>query len=218
MDTLNAIFDWLAGHFAIIGLVLTWAGIALVYFRRRSEWAQKQFADQVNFSLNYVRDETLAMRTLLECTVKDVFLNDFGVRLIHAAAKHTTVEQPFVHLDSKEDREFLNRCVQNALSERFASSFVAEALGVAGRMGKFIFAITYERYPDMRTLKYRVCLMAEQTLVELFGPGGKGDSLKVTNPVFLSRLKTLRALYGLHVKDKACDQGFVERVYLGVLG
>jgi hypothetical protein len=216
LEFLNEVGDWLMKHVALIGLVLTWAGIALLYWRRRSDWLQKQFADQVNFSLNYVLDGTLAMRTLLESTVKDVWLNEYGVRKVRAAAAQTTVEQPFVLLEEKADHEFINRAVQNVLSERFAGTFVAESLGVPVRVGTFIFGITYERYETMRTMKFRVILMEEQTLVKLFGPGGSGEELRVTNPVFLARLKTLKGLYELYAKDKAAGQASVDRVHLGV--
>jgi hypothetical protein len=216
MAILTAILDWVVAHIAIIGLVLTWAGIGLVYYRRRSDWAQKQFADQVNFSLNYVIGDMLAMRTLLECTVKDVWLNDFGVKKVRAAARLTTPEQPFILLEDQADRDFVHRAVINTLSERFAAAFVAEALGVPVHTGKFIFAITYERYDIMRTLKFRVLIMEERTLVQLFGPGGRGDSLQVSNPVFLARLKSLRAIYELYAKDQATRKGLVDQVQLGV--
>src|ERR1700683_5010284 len=117
METLKEVINWIIPHTAAIGLALTWAGIAWVYIRRRSAWAQKEFADQVNFSLNYVINETLAMRTLLECTVKEVWLNEFGVKKVRAAASQTTETQPFVLLGDQADREFVNRAVQNTLSE-----------------------------------------------------------------------------------------------------
>jgi hypothetical protein len=218
METLTNILNWIAAHGALLGLILTWAGIALVYFQRRSAWAQKEFADQVNFSLNYVIDQTLALRTLLECTVKDVWLNEYGVRLVRAAARLTTAEQPFVMLQEQADREFVNRAVINTLSERFAGTFVAQALGGAVRSGNFIFAITYERYENMRTQKFRVLLMEERTLTELFGPGGNSGSLKVTSPVFRDRLRTLKGLYDLYTKDQATGQGLMDQIHLGVPG
>jgi len=217
MEQLREGIDWLVRHAGVVGLALTWIGIAVVYLRRRSAWSQKQFQDQVNFSLNYVVGQTLAMRTLLEARTNAVWLNEYGVKRLLAAAQRTTVEQPFLHLPDRADLEFVNRAVKNALSERFAATFVAEALGVPVRTGKFVFGITYERYEDMRTLKFRVLLIEEKTLLDLFGPGGQGESLEVPNPVFRARLQTLKALHALYVKGQETGKTIVDRVQLGTM-
>jgi hypothetical protein len=208
---------WLVHHAGVIGLVLTWIGIAVVYLRRRSAWSQKQFQDQVTFSLNYVVSDTLAMRTLLEARTNAVWLNEYGLKRLMAAAQRTTAEQPFVQLPDRADQEFVNRAIKNALSERFAATFVAEALGVPVHTGKFVFGITYERYEDMRTLKFRVLLIEEQALLNLFNPGGQGESLKVPNPVFRARLQTLKALHALYVKGQETGNPIADRVQLGAV-
>lgn len=64
--TFGEVLLWIARHGGLIALLATWIGIAIVYFRRRSAWGQKQFPDLVNFSLNYVDGRSLAMRTLAE--------------------------------------------------------------------------------------------------------------------------------------------------------
>jgi hypothetical protein len=217
MELLLEVFNWILHHSPAIGLVLTWAAIAWVYFRRRASWSQKQFLDQVNFSLSYVKDQTLAVRTLLETRANSVWLNDYGVKKILAAAQQTTPDQPFLRLTDPDDMAFVNRAVKNTLSERFAETFAAEALGVPVRTAPFIFAITNERYDDMRTLKLRVLLIEERTLLSLFSAGGPGESLAVTNPIFRARLRTLKGLYAMYVKGKETGTKIVDRVELGVV-
>ena len=117
----------------------------------------------MNFSLNLFGD-TLAMRTLLEVETNEVWPNAHGVKLLHSAAVRTTVADPFIKLPVQADRDFLHRAVKNALSELCPAAFVATALGHPVKTGKFLFAVTCERYPEMRTVKLRVLLVEEGTL------------------------------------------------------
>ena len=143
-------------HWNTVALVLTWLAILFVALRRRFHWARKQFLTQVNFSLNYRVGNSLAMRTLLESTAIQVWLNEYGVATVLRAAARTTLEDPFILMKNPADRDFAHRAVLNLLSERFADAFVAAALGVPVRTGTFLFVVTFERYPVMRTHKVRV--------------------------------------------------------------
>jgi len=87
MDHLVAFFEFIRPHLNTIALVLTWLGIAIAYLRRRAQWRGKQFLARVNFSLNYVSGDGLAMRTLLETTASEVWLNEYGVARVLAAAR-----------------------------------------------------------------------------------------------------------------------------------
>lgn len=216
METIHKLLEPIGGT-AGLGLIATWAGIALVYLRRRMAWSRKQFRDQVNFSLNYVANGSLAIRTVMEARALAVWLNEYGVNILLAAAKRTTVDRPFLQLGSQSDMDFVNRAVKNALSERFAAAFIGEALGAGVRSGTFVFGVTYERYDDLRTQKLRVLLIKEQTLSRLFGLGCEGEKLPVTNPLFLARLKTLKALHDLYVESRLTGVRVVDRVHLGVV-
>jgi hypothetical protein len=203
-------------HWGTVGLALTWGGIGLVWLRRRLDWRAKQFLSQVNFSLNYVGpDGRLAMRTLLETSAAEVWLNDHGVRLVGAAARKTTPEQPFIDLSDPADRDFVNRAVLNVLSEKFADAYLAASLGLPVRSGIFRFAITCERYEEMRTLKLRVLLVEEGTLAARFGPDAPAETL-TPNPVHAVRVRTLQALHQRLLKEKASGQEGLGRVELAV--
>lgn len=217
MDALLNVANFLKQHWNTFALLVTWVGIAIVWYRRRTEWRRKQFLSQVNFSLNYVVNNTLVMRTLLETAAQQVWLNDYGVKAVFAAAAKATIEHPFIVLDDPKDQEFINRAVLNTLSERFASTFVAAALGAPVRSGSFCFAITCEKYEEIRTLKLRVLIIEENTLKEMFGPAGKGNELQVTNPVYRARLKTLQAIHDMYVKDQTAAKPVLGHMELGVL-
>lgn len=205
-------------HWGTVALVLTWAGIGLVWVRRRWQWANKEFLSQVNFSINYVGpDGRLAMRTLLETTAADVWLNEHGVRLVAAAAGRTTAEQPFIDLTETADRDFVNRAVLNVLSEKFADSYLAAALGLPVAVGLFRFAITCERYGEMRTLKLRVLLVEEGTLLRAFGPDASAAKL-TPNPIHAVRLRTLQAIHQRLLTEQAGGNKLLGRVELAVAG
>jgi len=118
METLTSVYEFLKPYFAVIALSLTWAGVGgSPWWRQRGlVEAERVFLGQVNFSLNLFGD-TLAMRTLLEVDTSEVWPNSHGVKLLHAAAGRTSVDDPFIRLAIKEDRDYLHRAVKNALSE-----------------------------------------------------------------------------------------------------
>jgi hypothetical protein len=217
METIERFLDAMRPHWNTLALTVTWLGIAVVYLRRRAHWRRKTFLAQVNFSLNYVVGRHLAMRTLIESPAHEVWLNDYGVHMIFAAAQKTTVEQPFILLRDAADRDFVNRAVLNVLSERFAEAFVASALGIPVRSGTFLFAITCEKYDKIRTLKLRVLVIQEDALAELFGPANRAAALEVNNPIYRARLETLRGLYDLHLKDQGQERPALGRVELGIV-
>jgi hypothetical protein len=217
MDALWHFFEVIRPHLPLVTLAFTWAGIAYVAWRRRGQWRRKQFLAQVNFSLNYVAGNDLAMRTLLETTAGQVWLNDYGVRLVLAAARKVSVGQPFLVLPDAKDQEFVVRAALNALSERFAEAYLAASLGLPVRTASYVFGISCEKYGEIRTLKVRVLLIAEQTLNDLFGPAGRANDLRPSAPHLQARLQTLRILYDLYLKDKGSDHPVLGRAELGVL-
>jgi hypothetical protein len=218
METLNSIYETLRPHAATItstaALVATWVGLFFAWRRRKKEWLRKEFLTQVNFSLNLF-GETLAMRTLLEVAITDVWPNAHGVRLLHTAAARTTVADPFIRLAVVADRDYLHRAVKNALSELCPATFVAAALGEKVRTGTFLFAVTCERYLEMRTVKLRVLLVEENSLREWCAPGGKAEKLKMSE-YYRTRLRTLQAMYAMDQKAQAAAPEELGRVELGI--
>jgi len=195
MDTITHLLDLARQHVGTVGLLVTWGGILWVYLRKRADWRRKQFLTQVNFSLNFVSDGRMAMRTLMESTTREVWLNDLGVKKVARAAAKTTRDQPFVGLDDPADMDFVYRAVLNVLSEKFAEAYLAETLGLPVVAKEYLFAVTFERYSDIRTFKLRVLLVSEADMDAHFGPGGK---VELPSDIYKARLKTMRAMYDLH--------------------
>ena len=75
-------------------LVATWTVIGVVAIRRRYEWQRRRFVEQVSFSLNILTErggsQLLLLRTLLEDSATNVWLNEFGVSRVVRAARRTT--------------------------------------------------------------------------------------------------------------------------------
>jgi hypothetical protein len=217
MEKFQQFMEFMRPHWSALALVATWIGIAIVAVRHRLAWRRKQFLTHVNFSLNYCIGRQLAMRTLTEARAVDVWPNEYGVQKVFAAAARTTAGAAFIVLKNPKDQDFINRAVLNVLSGRFAETYLAAALGAPVKTATFCFAVTFERYPEMRTLKLRVLIVQEQTLEDLFGPAGEAKKLEVRNPVYKIRLTTLEAMYALHVKDKVSAHPVLGRMEMGVL-
>lgn len=191
MDGLREVLDAIRQHVGTLGFVVTWAGIAWVYLRKRADWSRKQFLTQVNFSLNYVSDGKLTMRTLLETSAQQVWLNDLGVAQVTRAAGQTTADQPYVVLPDAADMAFIYRAVGNVLSEKFADAYLAQSLGLPTKAATYRFAVTCERFADIRTLKIRVILASDDDLRATFA---EGNEVAVPSDYYVPRLRLLRSM------------------------
>lgn len=215
MEALTPVINAVRSNVSTVILVITWVGLGLAWWRRRRQWKNKEFLGQVNFSVNLF-GTTLAMRTLLETDTARVWPNTHGLRLLAVAAGRTTNADPFIRLADPGDRDYLHRAVKNALSQLCPGAFVAAALGAPVRTGVFLYAVTCERYEEgMRTIKLRVILIEQNTLREWCEPGGKGDQLNLAQ-FYLTRLKTLQAMYEMDCKARAGGPEQLGRVELGV--
>jgi len=214
MDIFHAIIDLLKNYGVVISLVLTWAAIGWVYLGKRAHWMRKEFMGHVNFSLNYIVDGKLAMRTLAEVRAADVWLNDLGVNQVRRAADRTTSDQPFVWLSDPADMAFVNRAVLNVLSERFSGTYVAQSMGLPVETATYWFAITMERYDDMRTLKLRVLLVKADDLETVFAPE---NPVAIPSEIYRPRLQTLRSMHRLHLDSGKPEVPKLGHVVLGIV-
>ena len=210
----QAIWDFLRGYWDLTLLVVTWGGLFLLGFRKRRDWKRKRFLGQVTFSLNLIRDETLLLRTLLQLSARDIWQNDYGVKLVQNAAAQTTAERPFLRLRSQRDMDFVKRAVLNELSERFAQVYLAEVVSAQVKTAIFIFGVTWERYGDIRTHKLRVIIMERMQLEAMFAPNA--PEWKVVSDVHRDRITTLRHMHELMKSDDSKQRALLDEVELGV--
>jgi hypothetical protein len=216
VELLRTIWDFVWPRAGEVGLVFTWAGIIYVWLRRRAEWRRKQFLNQVNFSLNYVEDRRLCIRTLVETTVNEVWLNPYGVGKVVRAAARMRPGQHFILLDDPDDMDFVKRAVLNVLSERFAEVYVGRCLGLPVRTARFCFAVTFETHAQMHTRKFRVLLMEIEGLKRLFTDPPEAELIvdKQWQKDRLAVLREMRDIYLGNVKPGADVLGETE---LGVV-
>src|SRR5438128_12067261 len=83
--------------------VFTWG-----WARRRAlrQWHSQDFLDRIIVSLNIFADGFLKIRTVLERSLDEVFLNRVAVQKVQEAARATAVDKPVMPVP-KEDRWFL---------------------------------------------------------------------------------------------------------------
>lgn len=217
METLLQIWDFIRGHVSTIILILTWIGIVLVYVRRRSDWMRKSFMSQVNFSLNFIQNGQLCLRTLLETTAPQVWLNSYGIRKVFKAASRTRPDQPFIILNDEEDMGFARRAVLNVLSEKFAEVYLAQGMGLPVKIARFVFAITFENFPDMRTRKIRILIMEVESLKKLFIETPKEGEMLVAETRHRDRLGVLRAMHEMYLGTRKTEQQILGELELGVV-
>jgi hypothetical protein len=221
MDLLQAFWATFRESWEIVLLFTTWLGIGLVALQRRRDWARNRFTERVNFSLNLVEADSaggrrLLLRTLLEDSAANVWLNEYGAGLVQRAAERTTLERPFLRIEPRRDLELVKHAVLNVLSERFSDAFIAQGLGLPVARGRFLFGITWERYGDMRMQKLRVLLIRAELLEELFAGGGE-PALRLSAESHRNRIATLRELHRLLHSEDEGERALVSEVELGVV-
>ena len=202
----------------VLAVGISWLAVGLAYWRKKRQWETRSFLQQVNFSLNLVREDTLCLRTLAEHTALDVWLSEVAVQEVLAAARRTTLEQPFLSLPNDDDMGYVKRGILNVLSQQFASAFVAEAVGGETERGEFVLGITCEKYGSVRTQKLRVMVIERSVLESRFVEGGHPTEVGLEVPQHSDRLTTLRIMAKLWCSEREEDRRRLVRMELGLPG
>ena len=63
-------------------------------YKAGRQWHKKEFLDRITVSLNIFADGFLKIRTVMERSLEEVFLNRLAIDKVWAAARKTTVENP----------------------------------------------------------------------------------------------------------------------------
>lgn len=215
---IELIGGFLQKYGALSAIILSWIGIGIAYWKKRRAWQQKVFMQQVNFSLNEVLDGTLTLRTLLEESAQNVFLNDFAATNVLRRAARTTVAQPFIEMPTDADMDYVKRAVLNVVSERFAEAFVARSIGVPIKTKNYVFGITCEKYGNIVTQKLRVMLVAEDVLKNYFVPNAPSNAaeLKVVVPTHSDRITTLQVMGKLYTSSDPNQRRLLGTLELGI--
>lgn len=173
---------------AVTSTITFFAGRWYGRYRAGRQWHAKEFLDRIIVSLNIFADGTLKIRTVLERSLDEVFLNPLAVDKVWAAAKATTRDSPLMPI-AKEDRWFLLNFVLNAVAEHFVAGNIRQDAGQPVTVLRYALFLTCEQVGEERIRKVRAMLIRREHLEEFPYP----DAMpKLENPWHDDRVKTLR--------------------------
>jgi hypothetical protein len=186
----EAITDLIEDHWVkfLTGLGVMAIGWIVGNWRAKRKWEKKEFFDRLNVSLNSISDGTLRIRTILEKSCLDVFLNSVATAEIVEAAQKTTEQDATLPLPKEEYWYFLNP-VLNEVAEKFSSGIIRRDLGLNTKSAAYLICLTSECDDDVRTRKVRAMLIQKSLLEKL-----PKDAPKLEAESHSVRWKTLRIL------------------------
>lgn len=162
--------------------------------RARAKWRRREFSDRLNVSLNVLLDGKLLIRTLMEKSCEEVFLNSAAVEAVLAASKQTNEADPLLPLPKEDYWYFLN-AVLNEVSEKFAEGQIRRDLSLPVTRGEYVLCLTYESAGQLKTRKVRAMVIRKDVLLSL-----PAEAPKFNSEHHITRWKTLhtmKAAYGL---------------------
>ena len=166
-------------------------------YRARKQWIAKEFLDRIIVSLNIFSDGYLKIRTVMEKSLHEVFLNRVAVEKIEIAARATTIDKPVLPI-AKEDRWFLLNFVLNAVAEHFVAGNIRQDAGQPVVLVKYALFLTCENVGDERIRKVRAMLVRQELLIDF--PYQEAIP-KLENPWHQDRIKTLRSAAQLYKSE-----------------
>ncbi len=166
-------------------------------YKASRQWHAKEFLDRVIVSLNIFADGFLKIRTVMERSVEEVFLNRLAISKVEAAARATTPGSPIMPIP-KPDRWYLLNFVLNAVAEHFVAGNIRQDAGVPVTVVRYALFLTCEHVGDERIRKIRAMLVRADVLENFPYPA---DLPKLENPWHADRIKTLRAAADLYRKE-----------------
>jgi hypothetical protein len=166
-------------------------------YRANRQWVAKEFLDRIIVSLNIFADGFLKIRTVMEKSLNEVFLNRVAIQKVETAARATTLDKPIMPI-AKGDRWFLLNFVLNAVAEHFVTGHIRHDGGQPVTIVKYALFLTCEKLGDERIHKVRAMLVRQDHMIEF----PYQDSMpKFENPWHEDRIKTLRFAAELYKKE-----------------
>ncbi len=182
---------------AVTSTVTFFAGRWYGRYKANRQWQAKEFLDRIIVSLNIFADGFLKIRTVMERSLDEIFLNRVAIAKISAAARATTVDKPNKPL-AKEDRWYLLNFVLNAVAEHFVEGHVKQDTGQPVVKVKYALFLTAEQVGEERIRKVRAMLVRQELLEEFPYP----DTMpKLERDWHADRVKTLRHAAELYKKE-----------------
>ena len=164
-ESLKELFDnaLIKALIPIITLVLGFYGRRLLDWIK---WRRKQFLHRIIVSLNSFQDGKLLLRTIMEKSCEEVFLNSYAVNVVIAAAQKTTDKDPILAIPKDEAWHIMNSAL-NAIAEEFHLGVVQRDMGLPVKSERYTFCLTHERADDVKQEKVRLLMIRSDVLVNL---------------------------------------------------
>tara|TARA_R110002096_G_scaffold147671_29_gene307908 strand:- start:1703 stop:2311 length:609 start_codon:yes stop_codon:yes gene_type:complete len=169
-------------------LIFLGAGWAIGMHRAKRKWAKREFYDRLNVSLNILRDGKLKIRTLVEKSCEEVFLNAATTQAVTEAARRTNSNDSILDLPIDEYWFYLNS-VLNEISEHFAAGYLKRDAGEALLTEKYLVCLTSEEAPEIRQRKVRAMMIRKDVLTQL-----PAEKPQFESPFHETRWKTLQQI------------------------
>lgn len=166
-------------------------------YKASRQWQKKEFLERIIVSLNIFADGYLKIRTVLERSLEEVFLNQLAVNKVLAAARKTTQDNPLMPI-AKEDRWFLLNFVLNAVAEHFVTGQIKLDAGEKVTVVRYSLFLTCELVGDERIRKVRAMLIRTDLLANF---PYLNAMPKLENPWHADRIRTLRKAVELYQKE-----------------
>ncbi len=194
-----------SGKRIVVSVIVTVVTAALSFvvgrywgrYKARREWRSKEFLSRVIVSLNIFDGGTLKIRTVLERSIEEVFLNAVAIEKVLAAARTCTETQPVLPI-AKADRWYLLNYALNAVAEHFAAGQIRLDAGLPVTKLRYALFLTCEVVGEERLRKTRVMLVREDVL-RAFPYADTMPTLE--NPWHATRIDTLRKAATLLVAE-----------------
>jgi hypothetical protein len=190
--------NWMKMLTGLLLMVVGW------YFGKRkayADWHKHEFLHRLNVSLNLiVRDPAtqvhhLQIRTVLEKSCEDIFLNSVASEAAEKAARNTTAQNPLLPLPQKDYWYYLNS-VLNEVAEKFSLGEIRRDMGLPVNRAKYLICLTCECAGEMRTRKVRAMVIQKQYLENL-----PPNVPKLDHPSHITRWETLQIMAAEYKKN-----------------
>jgi hypothetical protein len=189
--------DQIAEHWikVLVAAGFTMFGLFVGRWRAAREWKRREFFNRINVSLNSIVQGKLLIRTVLEKTCEEVFLNKVAVERLLQSAPKTTVDKPIIPLE-KDDRWFFLNAVLNELSETFAVGLFKREAGQGHESVRYLICLTNECDGEIKTRKIRAMVIRKDVLLKL-----PEEAPAFESPNHSIRWRTLQAMKAMYVSD-----------------
>jgi len=154
---------WFEAAVSIVLILSGWLGGSL---RARRHWRHREFTEQLNISLNMLKEGRLLIRTLAEHPLPQIFTNRAALGVLHRACQEATEDNPLLPLPVADRWAILN-CILNAISEEFSLGYIRQDLGHPVITATYLICLTRERDAALRTQKLRAMVIRKDTLLAL---------------------------------------------------